>query len=243
MSAELIEGSVATGARGWRIPAAELEAVLARAIAAHLRDPQFASRVLLDHRWPEQQFAALLDQIAGTADQLDAPLTRGGIELLRALVLRAALSETELRAEISLAALATTTPEGIDAGAFAMLPPVLIVAPMQVQRRGHALHVVLQGAAAPSPKPDQHLVRALIEARARVLAYLKPEHSLTVSELADGEGADVADVSRSLQLAFLAPDLVESILDGSQPFALTAQRLRRLGALPLLWDEQRAEFA
>ena len=40
--------------------------------------------------------------------------------------------------------------------------------------------------------------------------------------------------------AFLAPDLGEAILDGTQPVALTAERLKRTGELPLLWDEQRA---
>ena len=51
------------------------------------------------------------------------------------------------------------------------------------------------------------------------------------------------DVSRSLQLAFLAPDLVEAILDDTQPIALTAERLKRAGELPLLWDEQRARLS
>jgi hypothetical protein len=41
---------------------------------------------------------------------------------------------------------------------------------------------------------------------------------------------------------FLAPDLVERILEGNQPMALTAERLKRTGELPLLWDEQRTLF-
>ncbi|PJN96460.1 hypothetical protein CNY89_02400 [Amaricoccus sp. HAR-UPW-R2A-40] len=60
----------------------------------------------------------------------------------------------------------------------------------------------------------------------------------TISEIAQRHGADVADVSREMQPAFLAPSLVEQILDGRQPAALTANRLRRIGDLPLLWDEQ-----
>jgi hypothetical protein len=37
----------------------------------------------------------------------------------------------------------------------------------------------------------------------------------------------------------LAPDLVEAIVNGTQPVALTAERLKRLGPLPLRWDQQR----
>ena len=102
---------------------------------------------------------------------------------------------------------------------------------------------MLQGAAAREPKPDALLLRTLIEGRARAADYLEPEQRLTVSDVARRHGADVGDVSRSLQLAFLAPDLVACILDGTQPLALTAERLKRVGELPLLWDEQRALLA
>ena len=37
--------------------------------------------------------------------------------------------------------------------------------------------------------------------------------------------------------AFLAPDIVEAILDGRQPADLTVQKLLR--SLPLAWAEQR----
>ena len=67
-----------------------------------------------------------------------------------------------------------------------------------------------------------------------------PTQDLTIGAIARHAGANVGDVSRSLQLAFLAPDLGEAILDGTQPVALTAERLQRTGELPLLWDEQRA---
>nr|MBA3325302.1 recombinase family protein [Paracoccaceae bacterium] len=63
--------------------------------------------------------------------------------------------------------------------------------------------------------------------------------SATISEIATRHGADASDVSRELQLAFLAPDLVEQILDGRQSTGLTTSRLRRIGDLPPLWDEQR----
>lgn len=102
---------------------------------------------------------------------------------------------------------------------------------------------MLQGAAAREPKPDALLLWTLIEGRARAADYLDPEQRHTVSDVARRHGADVGDVSRSLQLALLAPDLVACILDGTQPLALTAERLKRVGELPLLWDEQLALLA
>ena len=99
---------------------------------------------------------------------------------------------------------------------------------------------MLQGPAASPPKPDPLLVRRLIEARTRVADYLDPDQGLSLSAIARRACANIGDVSRSLQLAFLAPDLVEAILDGTQPVALTAERLKRAGELPLFWDEQRA---
>ena len=43
---------------------------------------------------------------------------------------------------------------------------------------------------------------------------------------------------RMMQLAFLAPSLAQRLLDGTQPANLTATRLKRIGDLPLLGDEQ-----
>lgn len=49
-----------------------------------------------------------------------------------------------------------------------------------------------------------------------------------------------AYVRRILRLAFLAPDIVESIAEGRHPRALTLQRV--LGPVPLAWAEQRRQF-
>ena len=60
-----------------------------------------------------------------------------------------------------------------------------------------------------------------------------------MEEIAKREHMSASDVSRYLPLAFLAPDIVESIAKGCQPIALNVQRLKRLSPLPINWDEQR----
>ena len=44
-----------------------------------------------------------------------------------------------------------------------------------------------------------------------------------------------------MPLAFLAPDIVEAILAGTQPVDLTAETLTRRD-LPLSWSEQKSLF-
>ena len=98
--------------------------------------------------------------------------------------------------------------------------------------------MVLRGPSAPKPKPDPKLIHHLVEARRRCSDYLDPDQALTVSAIAARDGLDTGDVSRSLQLAFLAPDLVTAILEGTQPASLTAEKLKRIGDLPLIWQDQ-----
>jgi site-specific DNA recombinase len=43
-------------------------------------------------------------------------------------------------------------------------------------------------------------------------------------------------------LAFLAPEIVEAILEGRQPITLTLRELKRFGTLPNRWDDQRRRF-
>jgi site-specific DNA recombinase len=240
VSTDLVVGSVAACATGWRIPARELEAAVGRAVAARLREPGLLSEVLRLSSSAPDASSRLIGRISEFADRLDAPASAAGLEAMRLLITRVELSQSDLRAEVSLKRLNQTTDEPSMHTALSDFPPFLVIAALRLQRRGPELRIVLQGPAAPPPKPDPLLVRRLIEARVRAADYLDLGQDLTVSAIARREGSNIGDVSRSLQLAFLAPDLVEAILDGTQPIALTPERLKRAGELPLLWDEQRA---
>ncbi|MHA1537450.1 MAG: hypothetical protein ACTSUD_07835 [Alphaproteobacteria bacterium] len=61
----------------------------------------------------------------------------------------------------------------------------------------------------------------------------------SIAELAGRHGVDRTDIGRAIVFAFLAPDIVEAILDGHQPTELTAARLKRVRDLPVSWLEQR----
>jgi hypothetical protein len=57
-----------------------------------------------------------------------------------------------------------------------------------------------------------------------------------------GPTGTVRYVSRLIRLAFLAPDIVESIVAGRQPSDLTTQALTRRTAIPLEWRSQKFAF-
>ena len=71
------------------------------------------------------------------------------------------------------------------------------------------------------------------------LEALKREPTLSLRSLAERAAVDVSVVSRAFPLAFLAPDIVETLIEGRQPADLTAKALVRMDRLPFGWVAQR----
>ncbi|MEM8700044.1 MAG: hypothetical protein AAGF44_12785 [Pseudomonadota bacterium] len=224
--------------RGWRIPGAQIEADLAAAIRTDLSNPASRSALIGGVDEPTQ-VDTLLTAIGRLVELLHDPTSPAGQNLLRQIVQRADLSEDRLKARINLA-------EALDSESFPTADADLtseINAPIRLDRRGAALQIILRGAAGDAASPDPNLIQTVVNARRRLAIYTDRAKPMTISKIAKKDSIDTADASRSLQLAFLAPDLIETILDGRQPTSLSAHKLRRLDALPLLWEEQRALLA
>ena len=86
------------------------------------------------------------------------------------------------------------------------------------------------------PRPNATLIKALTRAygwKERLFTGGAP----STSAIAKEEGVTERYVGRIMRLAFLAPDIVEAILDGRQPADLELERL--LKGIPISWDAQR----
>src|SRR5262245_13326353 len=84
---------------------------------------------------------------------------------------------------------------------------------------------------------------ALILALARATSWmrsLRQGEFVDTNEIAQRFGLGDAHVRRLLRVAYLAPDIVEAIIEGRQPRTLTVKRLLR--GIPLSWADQRATF-
>jgi len=91
------------------------------------------------------------------------------------------------------------------------------------------------------PRIDKQLVRALVKAFA-MRQKLESGEAASIADLTTQFGLKNSHTRRILPLGFLAPDLMEQILDGRQPHRLQLVHIID-GRLPLDWEEQRALFA
>lgn len=86
--------------------------------------------------------------------------------------------------------------------------------------------------------PDEGLSRMIGNARC-LFERLASGDVTSIRDLAHRENLSETEITRVLPLAFLAPDIIEAILDGRQPVEMTATSLRRRSNLPTDWSEQR----
>jgi site-specific DNA recombinase len=106
-------------------------------------------------------------------------------------------------------------------------------------RRGRELRLVVSHGSAETISACQS--QALLKAVARAHDWREQLVTGRMSgprAIAKQTGLDESYVRRILGYAFLAPDIVESILDGRQPQDLTLEKLRM--KLPMSWVEQRS---
>jgi DNA invertase Pin-like site-specific DNA recombinase len=105
------------------------------------------------------------------------------------------------------------------------------------ERRGQELKLVIPAAGPPEPEPDPALIKALAQAH-RWWRDLQACRYATLGDLAEAYDTDQRYAAFVLRLAFLSPDLTNSILQGTQPYGLTLHRLLWKVDLPICWRAQ-----
>jgi len=118
--------------------------------------------------------------------------------------------------------------------------PIPFAVAVQLRRRGIEAKLVVHSSHGRPKAPDLKLVLLLADAH-RWLDDLVEGRAASLRELAQRYNRDKGEVSRTLPLAFLAPDIAEAILQGHQPVELTPHRLKR-SRLPMRWEQQRGRL-
>lgn len=111
--------------------------------------------------------------------------------------------------------------------------------PLAIKKRGGRKLVIAPDGAPWSPpraRIDSTMIKAIARAH-RWKRLLESGQYASIADLAGAEKINESYVCRVLRLTLLAPDIVETILDGKQPPKLQMDKL--LKPFPVEWWEQR----
>jgi hypothetical protein len=113
--------------------------------------------------------------------------------------------------------------------------------PLKLTRRGGRKLVISPEGEQPWAPPQARIDSTLVKALARAFRWrrqLETGVHACVRDIAKAENINESYVARVLRLTLLAPDIVEAILDGRQPRALTLARA--MEPFSVVWEEQRS---
>jgi hypothetical protein len=203
---------------GWRLPAVQLEEAVASAVAHALKKA----------KPPNSLDVGTIKRVTQTLVHLSSGKERWS-DLLD-LVSRVRVTPGMLKIELhrdKLASIFEASTKELPIGV------AIISAPFQRRRRGIETKLVY---GYEPPKVDTVLLRRV----ARGYAWWDEIRTgnATFKEIVRREKLSRRFVAIHLDLAFLAPDLVISIIEGQQPTSLSAQVLRST-QLPPEWGKQR----
>ncbi len=233
VSSRLIAAPGTPDPSGWRLPAKELDQAVIRIVVGLLEKREGLESSLL---LPDAQIAERHKLAAAARLFVDEQKQGGGDAISIAdLVGRIELSPTVIRITLDLHRLGEAlNMSAIDA---AEMEEIVIDSPIALKRRGVEAKLVVGGDSAMAIEPDENLIEAIATAR-KLFADLQSGEAASVLELATRHNVDRSHISRTLPLAFLAPDIVTAIIDGRTEPGLTLSRIKRL-KLPASWQDQR----
>ncbi|MEE8295990.1 MAG: recombinase family protein [Sphingomonadales bacterium] len=221
---------------GWRLPAKEIERTVINGVVDLLQNRlRLMKELELTVQTPDQ-----IERLIREAENLGTSLLKEERverrEILLKIVRRIEVRADRIRIQINTDGLSPRPdhPRQDETSAGRIETDI----PVRLKRRGVEKKIVITDRNRRPARPDTNLIRAVAQGRFW-FEQLKSGEIGTIREIARSNKTDGENVTRTIRLAFLAPDIVKAILEGRQPPELTAFHLKRVRTLPLSWDEQR----
>ena len=121
---------------------------------------------------------------------------------------------------------------------------VMVRVPISIRKRGgRRLVFAPDGTNVTASPVTRRIDNAMVKVIARAFRWrelLESGRYSTIREIAHAENISETYVGRVLRITLLAPDIVESILNGRQPAGLQLEAL--MARIVVRWSEQRATF-
>lgn len=224
------------GPSRFRVPAREIERAVMKMLDDFLGDRQ----AVLDELG-QQRDAAAIEAMLDRTERLAGALVRGRNvkrrEAMLEVVDRITLTPTDLSIALSSSRLAVRL-LGEETGED--LSTITLQQECRLVRRSNEVRLVI----APKdegPRVDPALVKLVVKGHTAREALMASE-GRSLPEVAKGLGHDPHYFSVLVKLGYLAPDLIEEIIEGRHQVRLDRQRLARIRNLPMTWQGQRKLF-
>ena len=118
--------------------------------------------------------------------------------------------------------------------------PITIKTQAKIERCGMAIRLMV-GNKMINQKLDINLIETIRNGQ-NWLGRLTSGEVKSIGELAAELSMTNTAISNMIHRAFLAPDIIRAIMNGTQPSHLTGDFLKRHTPLPLSWEDQRTLF-
>jgi len=225
---------------GMRIPAATIEDLVFDSIKRLLEDPLDLIAYLESELTPAGILQTIRNASLTFARSLPKESSGPKRGSLFECIAKVEVGPSEVVVHLRFAALFGTLSLKDLAAKFVDRSYVVTIA-VELRRRGEELKFVIASTSAgQAVAPDPILIKAVVRAHAWVKAL--NEDGKMLDDIARTEGVTSAYVRRNLKLTFLAPDIVEAILDGRQAADLTLEKITRTSEFSSDWIAQRSMF-
>ena len=250
VSRRLIEGKThkkPTGAikDGWRLPAKPLEEAITRLTIQRLTNSGF-TRQIIQNLTPAEAVNTIerVNQLALsiTAKHAKAAQLTKSIHIIPGqITINLDPNQIAKKLKISLPAIGNHfddhdhhTEDHTDDEARGSLS--IITAPFQLRKRGVETKLIIGGL---NNELDPILITNIDKAHQW---YQAIKQGTTFDQIAEQEQTRIARIRLIINHAFIAPEIVISVLDGSQPIDFTSNFIQR-NALPSDWQKQHELFS
>ena len=233
VSRGLVRGSVQDDRRGWRVAAPELERAVRAATLQILGDRAAIAGAIEEFNIDASRLPSIFKVAEAWIQSLRSEAEAASV--LTRLIERVRLKQGGIDVSIKL-------PIPSNEGRDAATPNELALArfvPMRIKRRGVEMRLIIDGGAASLARIDL----PLLDATARAYRWsndLLAGRARSIGEIARREHLTSRHVRRVMRLAFLAPRIVEAIVDGRQPADLSTLAMTQRIELPPLWERATA---
>ena len=238
ISASLL-GRGPVGSNTMRVPAGEVEGLVLDQIRQLIGSPPQLAEALLPLDLTAGELDLRIRRAKSLATQWVSMPSENQRELVLQIVSRVILSVGQITLSIGLARLEALLGDRATR-AMTTEPVLTLQIPVKLRRSGKGKRMIIGEIQANTVDPS--LVRLIHEAFA-IRSMVVADTRETLNEITARRKKSKGYLTSLMRLSYLAPSIINDILNGRQPPQLSAKHLLRTsGTLPLAWNAQRAHL-